>query len=353
MFRKVIKRIIPLGIVLAAIVVAMLMVASREKLSPSDVAQPLPHVQAIDIALGDVPVFIVAHGNVRARHELELASEVTGRVEWVAPEFESGERVVAGTVLLRVDPTLYRLALAEAKAALVNANNTLADAKALKRTALMKESELNIEVARQRIAKAEQDLAYTRIRAPFEAVIDKKLVDFGQFINAGRTVARVLSSDTAEVSLPVKAAEVGLIDTSADVLLSAKIGEQQQQWQARILRIESRVDQQTRVIPVVVEVTLPYDISLHSYRLPLGLFVMATIPGKPISSAARLPISALQTGDTVFVLSNRVLQRRKIEIAFREGDSVVVNGGLENGDVVVTSRLEVMFEGMKVERSDA
>ena len=91
MFRKVIKRIIPLGIVLAAIVVAMLMVASREKLSPSDVAQPLPHVQAIDIALGDVPVFIVAHGNVRARHELELASEVTGRVEWVAPEFESGK----------------------------------------------------------------------------------------------------------------------------------------------------------------------------------------------------------------------------------------------------------------------
>jgi hypothetical protein len=32
---------------------------------------------------------------------------------------------------------------------------------------------------------------------------------------------------------------------------------------------------------------------------------------------------------------------------------VVVNGGLENGDVIVISRLEVMFEGMKVERSDA
>ena len=86
------------------------------------------------------------------------------------------------------------------------------------------------------------------------------------------------------------------------------------------------------MIPVVVEVNAPYELSVHAYRLPLGLFVTATIAGKPISAAARLPISALQTDDTVFVLSNNTLQRRKVEIVFREGDSVVVNGGLENSD---------------------
>ena len=346
------KRIIPLGIVIVATVAAMLMVASRETLSPRDEPQPLPQVRAIDIALGDVPVTIIAHGTVSARIELELASEVTGRVESVAPQFESGEMVTSGTVLLKVDPTIYRLALAEAKAALASAKNALADATALKRSALMRESELNIEAALQRITKAEQDLAYTEIKAPFDAVVDEKLVDFGQFISAGRTVARLLSSDTAEVSLPVKSAEVGLIDASSTVLLSAKIGEQQQQWNARILRIESRVDQRTRVIPVVVEVNAPYELSVNAHRLPLGLFVRATIAGKPISAAARLPISALQADDSVFVLSNNTLQRRKIEIVVREGDSVIVNGGLETGDVVVISRLEVMFEGMKVERSD-
>ena len=353
MFKKMMKRIIPVGIVIAAVVVATLMVASREKLSSADVAQPLPQVRVIDIVLGDVPVTIIAHGTVSARIELELASEVTGRVESVAPQFESGEMVTSGTVLLKVDPTIYRLALAEAKAALASAKNALADATALKRSALMRESELNIEAAHQRIAKAEQDLAYTEIKAPFDAVIDEKLVDFGQFISTGRTVARLLSSETAEVRLPVKSAEVGLIDTSSEVVLSVKIGEKRQQWKARILRIESRVDRQTRVIPVVVEVNAPYELSVHAYRLPLGLFVTATIAGKPISAAARLPISALQTDDTVFVLSNNTLQRRKVEIVFREGDSVVVNGGLENSDVIVISRLEVMFEGMKVERSDA
>ena len=81
---------------------------------------------------------------------------------------------------MRIDPINYRLALAEAKAALVRANNALADATALKRKATAAEARLNIEIARQRILKAEQDLAYTEIRAPFNAVIDRQLVELGR-----------------------------------------------------------------------------------------------------------------------------------------------------------------------------
>jgi RND family efflux transporter MFP subunit len=350
---KILQRAIPLVIVLAGVGIAMLMVASRETLEAGDAEPLLPHVQTIAVELGGVPISIIAHGNVRARQELELASEVTGRVEWVAPEFQPGNLVTAGTVLLRVDPTLYRLALAEAKAALSSANNELADAKALKRNALIAESELKIEAARQRISKSEQDLAYTEIKAPFDAVIDTQLVEFGQYINAGRTVAHLLSSSSAEVSLPVTATDVGFIDPSASVILSARIGEQEQQWRGRILRIESRVDQLTRVIPVVVEVAAPYDPDAHAQRLPLGLFVKATLPGTPISAAVRLPRSVLQADDSLFVLADNALQRRRVDIAYREGNSIIVNGGLKTGDRVVATRLEVMFEGMKVKPVDA
>ena len=173
MFEKARKLIIPLGIVVAAIIVAMLLVGSREEFKPSDAPQPLPHVQAVAVTLAEVPIFISAHGNVTSRYELDLASEVTGRVVSVAPQFEPGEIVTAGTELLRIDPVSYELALAQAKAALATANIALADAKALKRKAAVGEGELNIEAARQRIVKAEQDLAYTRIKAPFDAVIDK------------------------------------------------------------------------------------------------------------------------------------------------------------------------------------
>lgn len=351
MFRKAMKLMIPLGIVIAAIILAVLMVGSREVAETSDAAPPLPRVQAVTVTLAEVPITITAHGNVTSRYELELASEVTGRVVWVAPEFQPGEIVAAGTVLLRIDPVNYELALAQSRAALATANMALADAKALKRKAAIGESELIIEAARRGIVKAEQDLAYTEIKAPFNAVIDKQLVEFGQFISAGRSVARLLSSDTAEVTLPVTPVEAGFLESSSGVgvVLSAQIGERREQWQAKVARIEARVDQLSRVIPVVVEVDSPYDTSVHSRRLPLGLFVNAILPGRPISSAVRLPSSVLHADDSVFVLSGDSLRRKRVNVIRREGDTVVINGGLESGDRVITTRLELMFEGMKVE----
>lgn len=354
MLRKARKLVIPLVIVIAALIIAKLMVESREEFKPSDTEQPLPHVQTIAVALSEVPITIIAHGNVTARYELELASEVTGRVEWVAPEFEPGEIAAAGAELLRIDPLSYQLALAQARAALATANIALADARALKREAAIGEGELNIEAARQRTVKAEQDLAYTRIKAPFDAVIDTQLVEYGQFISAGQPVARLLSIDTAKVTLSVTPAEAGFLESStgAEVVLSAQIGEQEQQWRGKLARIEARVEQQSRVTPVVVEVSSPYDLGVHSHRLPLGLFVTATLPGQPVSDAVRLPSSVLHTNDSVFVLADNTLQRKRVNVIHREGDSVVINGGLEAGDRVVTTRLEVMFTGMKVEPID-
>lgn len=349
------KLVLPLGIVLTAALVAMVMVGSREEFATGDAAEVLPHVQAVEVTLAEVPVAIIAHGTVSSRYELELATEVTGRVIWVAPEFRPGQLVASGTVLLRVDPVNYRLAVAEAKAALSTANMALADATALKRQAAIGEAQLNIAAARERIVKAEQDLAYTEIKAPFDAVIDQQLVEYGQFIATGRPVARLLSSALAEVRLPLTPEEAGLVASSpgASVMLSARIGEQEQQWQARMARIEQRVEQQSRVIPVVVEVESPYDAQRHAQPLPLGLFVTAALPGRSIGDAVRLPSAVMHAQDTVFVVADGALQRRPVSVALREGNTVVINGGLRTGDHVVTTRLELMFEGMKVEPGDA
>lgn len=355
MFNYAKKLLVPLVVVALGILIAKIMLGSRAELPSVDAQVPLQRVQTIAVHIGDVPVSVIAHGNVTARHELELASEVTGRVVWVAPNFEPGELVKVGQVLLKVEAINYKLALAEARAALASADMALADAKALKRAAAIAEGKLNIEAARQRIAKTERDLAYTEIKSPFNSVIDVQSVELGQFITVGQNVARLLSSDTAQISLPVPASETGFLEANAQtkVTLSARIGSRQLRWEASIVRIESRVDPQTRVIPVVVEVQKPYDLDVHDDRLPLGLFVEANIPGNAIPDAVRLPSSAVQADSSVFVLSDGALERRRINIVYRQGGWVVVNEGLAEGDELVVTHLDVMFEGMKVERIDA
>ena len=46
------------------------------------------------------------------------------------------------------------------------------------------------------------------------------------------------------------------------------------------------------------------------------------------------------------------MQRRPVNVVHREGNTVIVNDGLANGEQVVVNRLEVMFQGMLVERVD-
>lgn len=132
--------------------------------------------------------------------------------------------------------------------------------------------------------KARQDLAYTEIRAPFNTVIDSKFAEYGQYLAAGQPVARLLSSDTAEVSLQLPPSDAALLDPGADVTLAATMGTELQQWPARLLRIESRVDQQTRVMPVVVEVDSPYDASVHPDVLP---WASSSAPSCTVDPSAR------------------------------------------------------------------
>jgi RND family efflux transporter MFP subunit len=348
MLRKGLKPVIPPLLVLSAMFVAFLMVQSRPVLPRSDATAPLPRVQLLRVQKGEVPVTIHAQGTVTARRQLDLAADVAGRVEWIAPEFVEGARVAEGTLLAKVDAIDYRVILADARVALASAEMALADATALKRRAAMTEADARVQASRERIRQAEQNLAHTGIRAPFNALVDTRLAELGQYLSPGKGVARLLGTDLAEIRLPVSAADAGFLDmqSAEPVWIEAQMGAAQLRWAGRLARVEQRVDTQTRVIPVIVEVDFPYDTDRHGTALPLGLFVETALPGKPLHDAIALPRSALHGGDSVFVLADGFLRRRSVHVARLDEEQVIVSDGLDDGDAVALTRLELMFDGM-------
>jgi multidrug efflux pump subunit AcrA (membrane-fusion protein) len=100
---------------------------------------------------------------------------------------------------------------------------------------------------------------------------------------------------------------------------------------------------------LVAQVERPYDLSLHSHILAMGLFVEATFEGAAIPDAVRLPRSALHNGETVYVVRDGKLERRAVTLLRSEGESVIIGAGLESGDQVVVSRLALMTNGMAVD----
>lgn len=341
-------------LLLAAVLTAYTMWKSRPELVAADVDVSLPVVNVLTIEKRAIAVPIVASGTVTARQKLDLSTEVTGRVIWISPDFVAGVRVEAGTVLLKVDPLNYRVALADARAVLAGAELSLADARVQKQKASVKESQARVEAARQRIIQIQQDLANTEIRAPFNAIIDAQLVEYGQYLTVGKVVARLLGTDKAEIRLPITSIDRGYLNlqSSRQVLVQARLGAELSQWQGELVRIESRVDDQTRVFPAVVEVAFPYDLQRHPKPLSLGLFVSVEMQGIPVADAVKLPRTALHDGSKVFILQQGKLTQRAVTIAKELDDGIIVSDGLSDGDQVVTTRLPLMFAGLQVRDAD-
>ena len=85
----------------------------------------------------------------------------------------------------------------------------------------------------------------------------------------------------------------------------------------------------------------------------MGLYVDATITGKPYENAIVLPRAALYGRDTVYTIAeDDTLVERKVEIVSTDRDSITVASGLQDGDRVVTSPLRGASEGDKVNPAD-
>lgn len=340
----------PVAILAVAAAVAAAMISSRPVLTARDVEVPAPLVEVQRIAKGPVPVTVIAHGNVVSARQLNLTAQVTGRVLWKSERFEPGMTVDAGETLLRIDDIDYRLAVAEAKQALATAELSLADAKALKQAARVEEAGAAVAAARARIERAERDLANTEVKAPYAAIIDQQAVELGQFVSTGTNLGRIFGTERAEIRLPVAPQDIDFINPTMPrpVLLSSTVGSRPHVWQGRLLRVEARIDDQTRVYPVVVEVQNPLDTSTHEQPLAFGRFIRAEIPGNDVADAVLIPQSALHGETDVFLLENGALRRRTVTVERIADSMALVSDGLADGDLVVTTRLDLMYEGMQV-----
>jgi RND family efflux transporter MFP subunit len=355
MQKKGLRRGLPLLVLAACIAVAFVMITSRSELPQRDDVVVAPLVEVLTVAPGAVAVTILSRGTVRSKHDIELVSEVSGRVIEVAPEFVEGGAVLQGVTLLSIDPIDYEVALSGAQAGVASAELSLAEVQVVVMRAAIDEAKAQVQASKDRLRQAEVDLKNTAIAAPFDGIIDSKQVDLGQYVQAGSALMRLLSTGSVEIRLPLLASDVSFVNYGQsasggwpEASLTAKFGNTNTQWTARLVRLEQRIDEQTRVFYLIAEVDSPYDTSRHPKPLSVGLFVEAEIKGEPIPDAVVLPRSALYGDDSVFVVEQGTLRKQRVTVLRRNKDTVVAGDGLSAGDQVVLSRLDIMVEGMPV-----
>ena len=367
----------PFSVAVAGLALMVVIVATGPVTEPEGDAVQLPVVRFVDARPGPVRLTVAAHGVVLPKTESRLVSEISGRIVSVADSMVSGGFFRRGDVLVTIDRVDYELALEQARARLSSARSELAQARRafarqqqLTATDAVSESKLDEAENRQLLAaagfreataqekRAELDLERTRVIAPYDGRVRSELVDPGQFVNRGETLANLYSVDAAEVRLPVHDEDLaflpvsldGALDPAArlDVVLRARFAGREHEWRARIVRTEGEIDPGTRMVKMIAQVQQPYDQPDGRPPLMVGLFVDAEIAGREVSDAVALPRSALQSEGHVHVIeADDRLAVREVEVLRLLGEEAYVLG-LRTGERVSLTRLPGVVDGLRV-----
>jgi len=386
---------------------AVFMVSQRPE--PERVAPPsqVPFATTAPAQAGEGAIPVFGAGTVRPRAEIDISAEVSGKVVWVEPAFQSGGRVRQGQVLFRIDDVDYRRQVEKARANVALQRVEVLRAKeeaqvARKQYEQFKERQAErgaaseasplalwqpqLEAAEAALARdgatlAETalNLARTEVKAPFSGVVRTESVDVGQFVAAGRGVARLYASDAVEVVVPLSDREAALIpglwdlragDGNREVVAQvvADYGGRRYGWDGYVDRVEGALDEQTRTLDVIVRVPEPYgsdapeaggsedgDAAPGTGGPPLlvGKFVEVELEGIVPDAWFRIRRPALRPGNEVWVVRNDRLRIVPVEVLQRLDDNAYVTGDLEAGDQVVVGGIQVGTDGMEVRTASA
>jgi len=371
------RALIPPLIIVAAIVLSVLASMTAEPPKQKEQSKPAAMVEVLEISPRDMTFIVDSQGTVKPKNSTTLVAEVTGQIVDIAENYNAGGFFKKGDMLVQVDPSDYEVAVQQAQASLLQAQSELEQEKALGRVAEeewaayedgnapelgLRKPQLasalaTVESAEANLAKAKRDLERTTIKAPFDSVLRSKEANLGQFVSTGSQIAQMFDTRSAEIRLPLSDLDMTYIldpataEEKPRVQLESMVSGQSATWQGRLIRTEGVLDENSRVIYGVVEVSDPYNLGGQTHPVPLryGRFVQAKVEGSAVQGIMEVPTYALNPDGSVWIVpESRELEKRDVEVVRTQGNASLISSGLKSGDKVVLTQLKNALPGMKV-----
>ncbi len=265
--KKILSFLLLLLIVAAAVALVVTKVKNKPAVEHQDLQFPLKAVEVIRVQKIPFRARALAFGNVEPTTVLKAKSEVSGKVSYIHPQLKKGASLKKGTVVLRIEPTTYKLSLNQSKAGLAGSESSLkqleTEENSTRRALNLSQKNLNVGlkelnrikslwnkrlIARSTLDKEEQKvlslrqqvqdvqgklasyasrkaatraqikqskslvnqsqdkLGRTEVRLPFDARIGTVSVDKGEFTPAGGLLFEALGVQAVEINaqLPTK-----------------------------------------------------------------------------------------------------------------------------------------------------
>ena len=338
-------------------------------------SQGATSVEVDKVILESLNQTIPVIGRVISLKEANVPAAVIGKIENVMVEV--GDKVKKGQILASIDTERY-LWLAEIATANVNATKAeIKSAKAetninlieLKRMENLRESSAfnvakyerlqslhNSLIAKEEIVEAklnsvlqEEKLAKLNlkratVKAPFDGIIELKMIELGEAVGLGFTLFKLVSDSLLEIEADVPSNRARILEINNNIKISTT---DMISFNSKLRALGVRENSNTRTIPI----HLTFNNSEISRNLFVGENVNIFIPLGPGLKAPTVHKDAILKREgmsLVYVVEEEKAIIKPLKLGDGVGNRFIVLGGIEEGDTVVIKGNERLRPGQKV-----
>ncbi|MCD0504823.1 efflux RND transporter periplasmic adaptor subunit, partial [Bordetella petrii] len=322
--------------------------------APADASAPTaastPGTVRIEVAEVQQATFsrgISAVGSLRSDESVVLRPEVAGRIQQI--DFNEGQPVERGQVLIRLDDSVPRAELAQARANLSLAQSHYRRAVDLQGRGFVSqqardEAASNLKVQQAATALAQARLDKMTIRAPFAGVAGLRSVSVGDFVDQGQDLAPLEAIDPLKVDFRVPEMYFNRVKTGQvlTVRLDALPGEDRE---GQVYAVSPLVDAGGRSI--LLRATVPNP----DARLRPGMFarVQLLFGSEQVLVVPEAALAPSGQGQYVFNVRDGRAHRAEVTLGERRDGKVEIRTGVALGDRVVVAGFQRLTDGAPVE----
>jgi RND family efflux transporter MFP subunit len=307
----------------------------------------------------------VITGAIQPARRADLRAEVAAVVLQVAKD--NGERVRAGDLIIRLDPTSIRDALTSADEALRAAQQSFEQTERV----LVRQRTLNqqgmismqgledaevrrnaaqseLAAAKARLVTARQQVSRTEVRAPFDGVVSERKISVGDTVQVGRELVKVIDPASMRFEGQVSADRLGELKLGQPVSFRIN-GFGDAEFRGKLARIDAAANATTRQVELIAE----FNDRAKAPQVA-GLYAEGRVESADRKALVLAEGSVQRQGDNAFVWKVAGNQLKKVPVTLGERDDrrgeVVILAGLALGDEVLRAPTSSLTDGAPVQR---
>ena len=307
----------------------------------------------------------VINGAIQPARRADLRAEVAAVVLQVAKD--NGERVRAGDLIIRLDPTAIRDSLTSADEALRAAQQSfeqtersLARQRTLNQQGMismqgLEDAEVRrnaaqseLAAAKARAVTARQQVSRTEVRAPFDGVVSERKISVGDTVQIGRELIKVIDPNSMRFEGQVSADRLGELKLGQPVAFRIN-GFGDSEFRGKLARIDAAANATTRQVELIAE----FDERAKAPQVA-GLYAEGRVESADRRALVLAEGSVQRQGDNAIVWKVAGNQLKKVAVTLGERDErrgeIVIAAGLALGDEVLRAPSGNLVDGAPVQR---